>query len=531
MKKYLGIVVLLAAIGYYGFDQLNKAYNELGTSKTKNALFADSNAAGSPSEEVFYLITVDRFADGDPSNNVDVDLTSPLAFHGGDLKGIEKSLKHIKDLGVTTIVLNSIVKQVNSTEIITDRTFGKVYTSWPFRGEEEENLEKIDPRFGTKEDLFNLIVASKEIGLKVFLMLNLNGIDNKSSMVSNPDYSGYFRIPEETEGCAYHAQDKEKCILFDKADFVHELPQVEEYLLSVAKGWARQGADGILLRDPEGYKESLLQKVSSTLKQDVNPDFKIFVIPNVSKSSESLHYLDKGYADYIPDFTLVREIPIMFEKQDSLENISNRFQDNFNPDVPTDKVVTSIEGAIGLSLFYRFLEDEEKAKLAFTFQIALGTIPLLRAGEEVGNLNANFPFDAADYPWGDIKMGPGRFIERNENILAHYKKMISFRSKNIQFLKGFYRPTLINDDESFCFFKIKEVLIKDELQERYNSLTCLNVNNKPIKVSVPNRGGIKAWTDSQGLKDLLTGSTYLPSKESIEVSIPAMSAVIMVPNF
>ena len=36
--------------------------------------------------DVLYFVMLDRFADGDISNNDDVDLESALAFHGGDLK-------------------------------------------------------------------------------------------------------------------------------------------------------------------------------------------------------------------------------------------------------------------------------------------------------------------------------------------------------------------------------------------------------------------------------------------------------------
>ena len=68
---------------------------------------------GFTAEDVLYLIMPDRFANGDPANDIvdgmlenKVDRTEQYARHGGDLKGIEQHLDYIADLGVTAIWLN-----------------------------------------------------------------------------------------------------------------------------------------------------------------------------------------------------------------------------------------------------------------------------------------------------------------------------------------------------------------------------------------------------------------------------------------
>src|SRR4029079_191030 len=69
-------------------------------------------AAGFNAADVLYLITPDRFANGNPSNDnledVTVNRENPNARHGGDLEGIRTHLDYIKDLGMTTIWLNPI---------------------------------------------------------------------------------------------------------------------------------------------------------------------------------------------------------------------------------------------------------------------------------------------------------------------------------------------------------------------------------------------------------------------------------------
>ena len=65
---------------------------------------------GFNSSDAIYLITPDRFANADESNDVfdhlkekTVDRTNDYARHGGDIKGITSHLDYISDLGYTAI--------------------------------------------------------------------------------------------------------------------------------------------------------------------------------------------------------------------------------------------------------------------------------------------------------------------------------------------------------------------------------------------------------------------------------------------
>lgn len=91
-------------------------------------ILADYHAPGWLRDAVFYQIFPDRFADGDPSNNVrDGEYRyhgrpvlarpwgalprnefGPLEFFGGDLQGIAQNLAYLEELGVSAIYLNPI---------------------------------------------------------------------------------------------------------------------------------------------------------------------------------------------------------------------------------------------------------------------------------------------------------------------------------------------------------------------------------------------------------------------------------------
>ena len=72
------------------------------------------------SSDVIYLITPDRFANGDPLNdNVDgyedeADRNDDYGRHGGDLEGIRQHLDYIADTGFTQVWINPLLENAMS---------------------------------------------------------------------------------------------------------------------------------------------------------------------------------------------------------------------------------------------------------------------------------------------------------------------------------------------------------------------------------------------------------------------------------
>jgi pullulanase-type alpha-1,6-glucosidase len=107
---------------------------------------SDGGAPDWAREASIYHVFVDRFDDGDPSNNVDVD--DSLSFDealkdwmGGDLAGVKDRLGHIESLGFDTIWL------------------GPVYEGAYFHGYHPTDFTNVDPNFGTNEELKDLVEA------------------------------------------------------------------------------------------------------------------------------------------------------------------------------------------------------------------------------------------------------------------------------------------------------------------------------------------------------------------------------------
>lgn len=109
-------------------------------------------------EDVIYLITPDRFANGDAGNDrVDglLDEYNPAENgkrHGGDLQGIIDHLDYLADLGITALWLNPVLENRGRNS---------------YHGYAATDLYRIDPRFGSNADYKRLVDEAHRRGLKV----------------------------------------------------------------------------------------------------------------------------------------------------------------------------------------------------------------------------------------------------------------------------------------------------------------------------------------------------------------------------
>ena len=80
------------------------------------------------SEAVLYFVITDRWADGDLTNDADVDRSAKGTFHGGDLEGLREHLDEIAGLGATAIWITPTVKNIDG--FVT----GAGFPDWAYHG-------------------------------------------------------------------------------------------------------------------------------------------------------------------------------------------------------------------------------------------------------------------------------------------------------------------------------------------------------------------------------------------------------------
>ena len=122
-------------------------------------------------KDVIYLITPDRFSNGDPKNDQvagmrDMSLNRSVLYdrHGGDIRGIINHLDYIKNMGFTAIWNMPVLENDQKLE--------------SYHGYGITDHYKIDRRFGTNEDYRELGKKAKENGMYLIKDIVLNHCGN-----------------------------------------------------------------------------------------------------------------------------------------------------------------------------------------------------------------------------------------------------------------------------------------------------------------------------------------------------------------
>ncbi|HEX5533064.1 MAG TPA: alpha-amylase family glycosyl hydrolase [Actinomycetales bacterium] len=127
-------------------------------------------------DETFYFVMADRFANGDTANDTGgltgdrlvtgFDPTSKAFYNGGDLKGMLEKLDYIEGLGTTSIWLTPSFK--NKAVQPEDGPSAGYHGYWI------TDFTQIDPHLGTNEDLRALVDAAHSRGMKVYFDIITN---------------------------------------------------------------------------------------------------------------------------------------------------------------------------------------------------------------------------------------------------------------------------------------------------------------------------------------------------------------------
>ena len=114
---------------------------------------------------VIYELMIDRFDDGrdrpmyDPASPPESKTHPPeayLHFHGGNLRGVTRRLDYIQGLGINAVWITPPFKQCS-------------FSDDSYHGYAIQDFLRIDPRFGTTDDLRDLVAAAHARGMYVLL--------------------------------------------------------------------------------------------------------------------------------------------------------------------------------------------------------------------------------------------------------------------------------------------------------------------------------------------------------------------------
>jgi glycosidase len=236
---------------------------------------------GFNSSDVMYLITPDRFANGNTDNDIDKDLgdkldrSEPFGRHGGDIKGIIDHLDYIEEMGFTAIWLNPILENA--------------MPSSSYHGYATTDYYKIDPRYGSMEDYLQLSVEAQKRGIKLIMDQIMNHCGSHHWWMSDLPDEEWINSKEKYEITNHKRtlimdpyaapSDIEK---FERGWFVDAMPDINgehpllsTYLIQNSIWWVEAADLGGIRHDTHPYPGAKFMSDYSCAIMNEYPNFNI----------------------------------------------------------------------------------------------------------------------------------------------------------------------------------------------------------------------------------------------------------------
>ena len=468
-------------------------------------------------QSVFYQIFPDRFRDGNPENNAFALETSMVHYNvlweeegwypthlsawndpispqhcchqyfGGDLAGITEKLPYLEGLGVTALYLNPIFKSGSA------------------HGFDTHCYRQVCPKFGTKEDLRQLLDEAHARGMHVIFdfVPNHTGLgfwafqDIVQRGPESPYWDWYFiqRWPfRPGDSTAYEGWWG-----------LGSLPQlntanleVKEYLFDVVLDWLEFGFDGLRvdvpgdLINPHAFFAELRERVRAE-----HPD--AYLVAEIWSLSPV--WVQGDQFDSLMNYALGRDILLPYAKGDTygehtLAELSRYFAAygenvaamgfNLASSHDTGRLLT----ALGGGNFGEVPDPQaiKRLKLFSTLLYSMPGAPVLFQGDERGILGEQEFYDAHRYPiqWDVV----------DEGLLDHYIRLAEVR-RDIPALTSSVIRAYTATENLLAFFRGEE-------GER-EALVVANNSLVPTTFELPT----EVWRSVAG-KEVLRGVITIP---------------------
>jgi len=467
----IAVALTILISGYAVFAEATAGSDGTAAAKTEGSAAASEAAAGTGSAEgmpgpgntrpginendLIYFVLTDRFYDGDTSNNEGADKNDPSGYHGGDFQGIIDKLDYIKDLGFTTIWISPVVKnQIRG-----------------YHGYWAIDFYKTNEHFGDMAKLKELVNTAHSKGIKVMFDFVVNHTGVMHPWVSEPKYADWFHKKENILDYN-NQQEVEQGWLSGLPDLNQENPEVEKYLIDMAKWWIEEtGIDGYRLDTVKHVSKDFWKDFSQAIKKDY-PDF--YLMGEVW--SGGIGYV-AGYQNTGLDGLV--DFPMYYR-------ISETFKD-FRPATALADAINSSGAYADRSLMATFIDNhdvpryvdqlykfkDEKLKQALTFMMTYTGIPLMYYGTEIGMEGGADPSNRQDMDWA-AKSGITGFVKQLAAIRKSNKALTEGDIKVLSADRSFisYSRTYGDNTVIVCFNTgLKEADVSVSLPKEFSGKT------------------------------------------------------------
>ena len=510
----------------------------------ESPLDARSNFQGITNDDVIYLIMIDRFADGDPSNNAPPgspreanDRQNPRGFHGGDLRGIINQLPYLKDLGVTALWLTPWHDNWNGVNRCDKPWCPNTY----YHGYHAIDYYAVEDRFGDLATLKELVQKAHALGIKVIQDQVANHVGSQHPWISDPPLANWFHGTlakhdlnkfQNSVLLSPHANPIEFRNVLDGwfnddlPDMNQEEPEVARYEIQNALWWVGiSGIDGIRQDTIQYMPRFFIRDLSNALHRQYP---KLWMVGEVfERDSAHTAFFIGGHTgrdgidtklDSVFDFALWNASLFVFTNRAPVRFLRDQLKyDALYPDASKLTVLANNHDTP------RFLSLENAnisgAMMHVAFVLSVRGIPQLYYGEEIAMEGKEDPDNRRGFPGGFPGDSRNAFKSagrkpQEQQMFEWTRSWIKLRREHASLRSG-RLIDLFYDDETYVFARqlANETVI-----------VAINRHSQPKQVTIP--------AGSIGLKDGVTLKVLIGAEATSRVArgeavlnLPAQTAV------
>ncbi|MDX6405558.1 MAG: neopullulanase [Blastocatellia bacterium] len=375
-------------------------------------------------DDLMYLVMVDRFSDGDQTNNDPsqsrglYDRKDKYYYHGGDLEGIIDHLSYFKELGVTALWLTPWYDNYDRLNEI-ELKEGKPCTG--FHGYNPQDFYSVEEHFGDLRKLQELVAAAHRFGIKIIQDEVVNHTGPYHPWVDDPPTPAWFNgtrqkhlanvfqtwtLHDPRPVAGLKKQTMEGWFLDFLPDLNQNDPEVARYLIQNTLWWIGvTGTDGIRMDTWQYVPNSFWHQWTAALKRE----FPNFTVVGEVKDGDVVHtsYFQGGKVrdgadsglDSLLDFPLFYPVRHAFGEGRNLDDVPKTLAKDFL--YPNPNILVTLLGGHDDG---RFMSEQGATlaglKLANAFVLTTRGVPQLYYGDELGLKGPDEATARADFPGG-----------------------------------------------------------------------------------------------------------------------------------
>jgi alpha-amylase len=324
-----------------------------------------------PPLSLLYFVLVDRFANGDLTNDREIDLDDPIGFHGGDIQGVINHLDYLQELGVTHVLISPVWKMQTEK---TERYGGAFHGYWVI------DPQKVEPRFGNEADLVALADAlhKRHMGLILDMVYNHMAY-NTELLQTHPDWFHHYGPPEDI----LDPFQRENYDVFELPDLAQENPEVYAWLRDNSFTWI----DNV---HPQGFRLDAAQHLPASFLKPLNHELRThggedFIVLGEDSRGNAMDVSEKFTSG---DFSHMFDFPLYYAMADTFchDWRTSRLAEGLSLDPlysHPEKLVTFLDNHDFDRIYSQCQGDSQRLMQALAFLFTVRGIPAISYGTEI----------------------------------------------------------------------------------------------------------------------------------------------------